>query len=241
MLDRGKTSDRVAEILIARIVRGELRPGQRLDLEALAGELSVSRSPVREAVILLERDGLVDMPFHRGAFVGEIGRDAVEEGFRLYALLSGLTAHRAASKLQEEQTRELAQACARAIDSRSPEVYERHAREFRRVVNVATAGPHLKSLLRTFNGLVRGVSMLAIEADLEAEQQLLSAERDALSAGDAVASVEAAVRHVMDTGRRGVTALHTHGLFEDPTSDDAPHQETQVSVLSELVVGLESA
>lgn len=241
MLDRGKTSDRVAEILIARIVRGDLRPGQRLDLDALAVELRVSRSPVREAVILLERDGLVDMPFHRGAFVGEIGRDAVEEGFRLYALLSGLTAHRAASQVDEERSQELARTCEHAIASRSPEVYERHAREFRRLVNVATAGPHLRSLLRTFNGLVRGVSMLAIEADLEAEQELLAAECEQLNAGDAVGAVEAAVRHVMDTGRRGTIALHAHGLFEHPPPDDAPHPETHVSALSALVVGLESA
>ena len=59
MLERANTSQAVADVVIQRIVSGELASGDRVDLESLGKSLGVSRSPIREALIQLERDGLV--------------------------------------------------------------------------------------------------------------------------------------------------------------------------------------
>jgi DNA-binding GntR family transcriptional regulator len=63
------------------IFDGTFRPGQRLTIEALAGELGVSRTPVREALKLLEGHGLVELLPHRGVVV--TGR-ASEEPHRFW-------------------------------------------------------------------------------------------------------------------------------------------------------------
>lgn len=59
----------VAQRLRARLLNGDLEPGQRLTTEALAAELGVSRVPVREALRQLAGQGLVDITDRRGARV----------------------------------------------------------------------------------------------------------------------------------------------------------------------------
>ena len=62
-----------------RILDGELAPGTRLLLRPLAEQLGVSVMPVRDAIRLLERDGLVSVETHRGATVTTVSSEAVIE------------------------------------------------------------------------------------------------------------------------------------------------------------------
>lgn len=212
-LARNKTSEAVAEYILGDFLAGRLRPGDRIDLHAVADELGVSRAPVREALILLERDGTVSMPFHRGAFMGPIDAAAVREGFTLYALLSGLTAERATRRSDKQMLTALAATTERALAGRVAMEYEVHAREFRRIVNIQAAGPHLKAMLRTFNGLVLAVSKLAVEEDRSHECELLAAELASIRSGDPAAAATAAIEHVRLTGERGVDVLVRRGVF----------------------------
>lgn len=65
-------SQRVAEIIAARILSGELPPGTRVKQEELAAELGASRVPVREALRILESRGLVVLRANSGAWVAEM-------------------------------------------------------------------------------------------------------------------------------------------------------------------------
>lgn len=69
-----------------RILDGELPPGTRLLLRPIAEGLGVSVMPVRDAIRLLERDGLVTVENHRGAMVTQISRETVVEsvGVRMW-------------------------------------------------------------------------------------------------------------------------------------------------------------
>ncbi len=91
--------ERVAEVLRDRIVKGELPAGARLKERALSLELSVSRTPVREALKLLQSDGLVEISLHKGAqVVGYGAREAVDL-FELIAVLEALAAERIAARM----------------------------------------------------------------------------------------------------------------------------------------------
>ena len=237
MLTRNKTSDAIAEVLVGRIVRGELRPGDRIDLTAVAAELEVSRAPLREALILLERDGLVDMPLHRGAYVAQIGVETVREGFTLYALLSALTVRTVVGRLDEPTLDLLEAAHDRAVASPGVMEFERHAREFRRIINIRASGPHLRSLLRTFNGLVRSVSLLAIEDAMDAEREYLGEELVALRFGDLPSALDATVRHVLGTGEQAIRSLRTRGVFEAPDADLPGFDDLDLASLVEAVLG----
>ena len=69
----------VHALLRERIVKGDLLPGKRLQDVLLAAELGVSRTPVREALLHLEREGLVESDPNRGFFVAPLNRQEVLE------------------------------------------------------------------------------------------------------------------------------------------------------------------
>jgi len=62
-------SQRIAETVRERILTGQLKPGARIRQDELAGELSSSRLPVREALRILQSGGLVTLKSNRGAWV----------------------------------------------------------------------------------------------------------------------------------------------------------------------------
>jgi DNA-binding GntR family transcriptional regulator len=75
------------EVLRQAIIEGNLRPGERLDQDALAAELGVSRTPLREAIAALESEGLLESKVYRGVFVTEVSKEDILEVFALRALL----------------------------------------------------------------------------------------------------------------------------------------------------------
>jgi DNA-binding GntR family transcriptional regulator len=83
----------IHDSLRVAIMSGQLAPNQRINQDAVARELGVSKTPVREALRWLERDGLVRLEQNRGAFVAEFtDRDL----FEIYELRELLEPHAAA-------------------------------------------------------------------------------------------------------------------------------------------------
>lgn len=77
----------VADDLRSRILSGEFKGGTQLRQDALASDYSVSRIPVREALLTLEAEGLVEFHAHRGAFTTELSIAKIRELFDLRVLL----------------------------------------------------------------------------------------------------------------------------------------------------------
>lgn len=77
----------IAEELRRAIRRGDLDVGEKLALENLGKQFGVSRMPVREALIRLEREGLVEFHARRGAVVASISRQEIEEITHLRLML----------------------------------------------------------------------------------------------------------------------------------------------------------
>ena len=83
-------AEQIASRLSERIVGGDYAPAQRIMEQAVAVEFQVSRGPVREALRLLEKDGLVTILARRGALVTKLSIDEVREIFDIRAMLNGL-------------------------------------------------------------------------------------------------------------------------------------------------------
>ncbi|HZY18030.1 MAG TPA: GntR family transcriptional regulator [Ramlibacter sp.] len=88
--------EEVADVLRRRIFDGELAPGMFLDEVQLAQEMSISRTPLREALKVLTAEGLVRHEPRRGCFVAEVTEQDLDEIFPVIALLEGRCAHEAA-------------------------------------------------------------------------------------------------------------------------------------------------
>ena len=87
MITRKTVTSSVVEVLREKIISHEIEAGTPLRQNALADELSVSRIPVREALLQLEAEGLVEFAPHRGAVATRISVDEVNELFGLRAIL----------------------------------------------------------------------------------------------------------------------------------------------------------
>ena len=89
------------------IARGELKAGERLNENALAAKLGVSRGPIREACRGLEQSGLVDVVVNRGVFIREVSSRQAAELYELRAVLYGLAGRLLAPIVTEAQIRTL--------------------------------------------------------------------------------------------------------------------------------------
>ncbi len=105
---RPSARDLVVDLLRKAILKGQMRPGQRLPEEEVARQLNVSRMPVREAFGILETEGLLQRLPNRGVVVAELSLEEVEEVFRLRSLLEGAAAEHAARRMDESQRERMA-------------------------------------------------------------------------------------------------------------------------------------
>ncbi len=93
----------VADKLREAILRGQLKPGERLDQNEIAEFLNVSRSPVREALRTLAAEGLVTVYPHRSAVVAELSLEEFEDISKIRVVLEGMAARDAAPTMDEER------------------------------------------------------------------------------------------------------------------------------------------
>ena len=109
--------DVVFNTLRQAILRGELKPGERLMEIQLANKLGVSRTPIREAIRKLELEGLVLMIPRKGAEVAEITEKSLRDVLEVRRALEELAVELACEKITPEQIQELKDAAASFRDS----------------------------------------------------------------------------------------------------------------------------
>jgi len=90
--------EQIAERIGNAIIRGAFEPGARIQEQEVADQFQVSRGPVREALRILERDGLVQIHARRGAQVTQLDVDEVNDLFEIRISLLGLAARLVAER-----------------------------------------------------------------------------------------------------------------------------------------------
>jgi DNA-binding GntR family transcriptional regulator len=148
-------AERAYQSIRQRIMDGSFAPGTPLREEMLAGEIGVSRTPVRDALRRLLADGLVESTRNRGTFVAEITSDDLHEVYHLRATLEGFAANRAATRITAEEITALEQLAdeMEALDHSGTDLEARTARfhalntEFHTVVVRAARSRRLEGML----------------------------------------------------------------------------------------------
>lgn len=109
--------DVVFNTLRQAILRGELKPGERLMEIQLANKLGVSRTPIREAFRKLELEGLVNMVPRKGAEVADITEKSLRDVLEVRKALEELSVQLACEKITEEEIEELKRVAERFKDT----------------------------------------------------------------------------------------------------------------------------
>jgi len=105
--ERKSLGEHVFESLKHSIIRGKISPGEWLVESHIAETLGISRTPVREAIHKLEREGLIERQPRGGFTVLGLDRDDIEETFGIRSVLEGYAARLAAVKHEAPELKDL--------------------------------------------------------------------------------------------------------------------------------------
>lgn len=214
---RPQLSDEVAAHLREAIMSGTLRPGQFVRLDAVAAELGVSVTPVREALLALRGEDMVELEPRRGFVVSPLSRQDVKDMFDLQADLAARLVGRAATLIGDQQldrVQQIADELARAEGHHELSTLEY---EFHRLINKAAAS---RKLARFLDMASRYTPARVYTGDPEWRVRVVAdhaAIVAALRARDANAAREAVFRHVKDGEWRLLRHLDAVGMWTSPT------------------------
>ena len=212
LLRDNSLGDVVRHELERMILSGELEAGSRLNENAVAARLGVSRGPVREACRALAELGLVQLVPNRGVFIKKMDRRDAEEVYDLRAGLTALAGYLLADVVTDEQIAHLRGLLARMDEAAAagdfPSYYTLNL-EFHDYIAQATGNGRL---LKAYRGLVNEFHLfrthgLVQSGALAASNREHLAMVDALARRDRQAAHEAAFRHVANGKQRMLSAL----------------------------------
>lgn len=143
----------VAKVLREAILRSEIKPGERLDQTKIADQLRVSRTPVRNALLILSNEGLVEMTPHAGAVVSEMQPAEIEEVFFIRRVLEGIAARLAAEAMEDEDLAKLGKILEELDGTAEPESWAQLNRRFHFQLYKGARRPRLLSLITSIHDL----------------------------------------------------------------------------------------
>ncbi|MFZ5645705.1 MAG: GntR family transcriptional regulator [Bacillota bacterium] len=193
--------DKVYEKLREAILMGHLKPGARLVERKIAEQLNVSRTPVREAIRVLELEGLVSHLPRVGVVVAEIEEKEVIETYRIRAVLEGLAARLAAERRDRAIIDRLG-SCLLTMEhcaqQGSIDRLEKAHREFNDLIYRAADSPRLYSMLTSLTESVYRYVRIGYSLPGRIEEAAGEHRRlfEALRAGNAHLSEQIAREHI---------------------------------------------
>lgn len=199
--------DRIRESVIAAIQAGELRPGEQIDEKGLAERFDSSRTPVREALLMLAAQGLVTIAPRAGMFVHKPGAAELVAMFETLAEMEGVVARLATRRISPAGKKALAEAHEAAgipARARDAAAYAEANRAFHEVLYVAAANPFLSEQIVQ---LRRRLAIYWQKTDLINEARVASSYREhghvveAILGGQADAAAEAMRTHISAGGK----------------------------------------
>lgn len=197
-----------------QIVSGELEAGTKLNEAEIAGELRVSRGPVREAFRALGQSGLVRTEKNRGVFVRQVSLEEAYEIYEVRAALDGLIGRLAAERIQPAQLQRLRDivkrmhAASRALDAAA---YFPLNIEFHEVLGEAAGN---RALLQNYQRIVNELNLYRREVIARSAESIPASTKDheaivnAVARGDATLAGQLLFEHVINGRERLHRVLH---------------------------------
>jgi DNA-binding GntR family transcriptional regulator len=218
---RMKTSAAVVEYVHREIFDGRLRAGDRVDVERIGAALDVSPTPVREALVLLERDGLVVTRVHRAAFVEHFDARTLRADYHVLGLLSGVAVARVALDRDPEVLAQLHGLFEEFLGSAAqPDRWEEIGTEIVRVQHQAGGTPRLLAELRGLVFLDRS----ARRSERRGHAEILAAHRqvlDAITAGETKRASQARLADTKEAAEQVIGELIKRGVLRPDGTNPA--------------------
>ncbi len=206
--------DQIYEVLKDSIVKNTYSPNSMLPIDQLAEDFGVSATPVREALVKLESDGLIQLIPNKGAIVTDIQVEDVLNNWEMRKLLEPYAAVRSATLIpREELTQIRIEIHSLTTQPFDKDLYIASDTHIHEIFYKYLPNPFLRDVIRRVHQMsvrIRYLPENSATIHEKAVQEVLSehsAILDALEAGNPE-RIEAAVRKHLENGeRRAMTAL----------------------------------
>jgi DNA-binding GntR family transcriptional regulator len=220
-LKRRSLSEEVAETLRDMILVGELRPEQRVTQDELAATLGVSTMPVREGLLKLAHEGLVEASPNRSFRIVRNTREDISDIYWMHAVLAGELTARACRRqdldpglIERMQAQE--DALAEATAARNTVAMEAANWSFHRQINRAAGAPRLLLMLRSTLRHIPHHFYTLIEDWAPVSRSGHEAIIQAFESRDPDAARSAATKHVEEAGRLVIAHFTDTGYWKPP-------------------------
>jgi DNA-binding GntR family transcriptional regulator len=218
----------IAGRLRRAILGGHFGPGERLGEEMLARSMGVSRGPLREALLRLEREGLVIIRRNRGAFVAQLSSEDLEELYTLRVVLEQMALKRAIHRAQpadiaamEAVLRDMATSAERGVSEQ--EAAELDLR-FHDLIYDAARHRRLRACWTNLRPQIHILLLNRNVAHEDFREMLITSHQVILEA--IRAKVEAAAEEILDDHLHGsyerVASSYKHRLVDTTSSPASP-------------------
>lgn len=204
---RMKISEQLREKIEEKIATGALLPGSAVDESGLAQLYGVSRTPIREALIQLAAEGLIEMRPRHGAVVTSIGPTRLLEMFEVMGELEALCGRLAARRMTDTERLELLAAhasCEKALSERDPDAYFYCNERFHAAIYAGSHNRFLSDQATQLQRRLRPYRRLQLRVRNRMDTSFEEHETivRCITAGDAEAATEALRKHVVVQGER---------------------------------------
>ncbi|MCF2533325.1 GntR family transcriptional regulator [Yinghuangia soli] len=213
-LSRPTSSQQVAEYIRRLIFDKTLRTGDRIPQDEIAADLRVSRVPVREAVIALDREGWVTLEPHRGAFANGLDENSTRDHYGMLGQLYGYAAARAAERGSDESFAEL-QSLHRMLQAATDpgEFFHRNTAYLRQLVAMAQSR-RIETMTRVFTtNLVPGNFFEEVPGVMRIQKRSLKAVTKAVTTRNADAAQTELATMLRTQADNVVTLLRSRDLL----------------------------
>jgi DNA-binding GntR family transcriptional regulator len=222
LLARRKLGQETTRYLRDALLSGRYRAGERMAVQQLAETLGVSTMPVREALLTLANEGLLEVVPRRGFRVAAMKLRDVEDAFRVHALVAGMLVEEAAPMISADAVAELNEVQASIHDTfrrglgpheLAGQVEELNFR-FHRIINHVPDAKRLRWFLRAATRYVPRGFYETVPGWNEATRDRHGAIVAALEARDAGRSRKLMEEHVTEAGELVRRHLAARGLLQ---------------------------
>ena len=196
-----KYSDIVYELLKGDILSRKFEPKDKLSETMLARMYNVSRTPVREALHKLEKEGLV-VKLSDGYHVSFLTKEQILKIFEVRAVLEALAAEKAAQNRDPDMLKRLREAAEkfREADKNNPLALAQANSEFHDVIAEMSGNEYLRDILKDLRNKLAIVRVDLFASSSRVNQEIEEHWRiyEAVERGDPNAAREAALRHQLN-------------------------------------------
>ena len=214
-LSRPTSAQQVADYIRRMIFDNKLRAGERVPQDEIAATLRVSRVPVREAVIALDREGWVTTEAHRGAFVNGLDENTVLDHYEFIGMLYGFAARRATERGTPEGVATLLELGQQLLAAEDPdELWDTNSAFLRQLLNMAQSR-RITAMARVLAiSLVPGKYFEEVPGVVRVHKKGIRAIMSAVKAGDGEGAEEQYRAMLRTEAASVVSLLRSRGLLD---------------------------